>query len=232
MFAAEHQVVGRLRAVQSRSARSNEPDAQQQPASTEYPAMISTVVLAARSSWQAAEKQSSAPFRNQPTLQSILENVLASVVDEVICVTDDLEAARRDIKLVDSRLVWHFNGARRGQSSSVIAGLWASDPESDGIMLVAAELSPFRRELIDLLIGRFESSPAWIVAPKTGDEAPNPIVFRRELYPELLKLTGDDWGVSLVAKHAEKAARVELAEEPKSFKVNQRRTRMRFKESV
>lgn len=234
MFATGHQVVGRLRAVQSRSARSNEPsNAQQQPASTEYFSMISTVVLAARSSWQAAEKQPSAPFRNQPTLQSILENVLASVVDEVICVTDDLEAARRDIKLVDSRLVWHFNaGAQRGQSSSVIAGLWASDPKSDGIMLVAAELSPFRRELIDLLIGRFESSPAWIVAPKTGDEAPNPIVFRRELYPELLKLTGDDWGVSLVAKHAEKAARVELAEEPKSFKVNQRRTRMRFKESV
>jgi molybdenum cofactor cytidylyltransferase len=194
--------------------------------------MISTVVLAARSSWQAAEKQPSAPFRNQPTLQSILENVLASVVDEVICVTDDLEAARRDIKLVDSRLVWHFNGARRGQSSSVIAGLWASDPESDGIMLVAAEVSPFRRELIDLLIGRFESSPAWIVAPKTGDGAPNPIVFRRELYPELLKLTGDDWGVSLIAKHAEKAAVVELEEELKSFKVDQRRTRMRFKESV
>jgi molybdenum cofactor cytidylyltransferase len=194
--------------------------------------MISTVVLAARSSWQAAEKQPSAPFRNQPTLQSILENVLASVVDEVICVTDDLEAARRDIKLVDSRLVWHFNGARRGRSSSVIAGLWASDPESDGIMLVAAEVSPFRRELIDLLIGRFESSPAWIVAPKTGDGAPNPIVFRRELYPELLKLTGDDWGVSLIAKHAEKAAVVELEEELKSFKVDQRRTRMRFKESV
>ena len=185
--------------------------------------MISTVVLAATRSRQAAEQKAPLPPKDKSMLQSILENVLASEVEEVICVTDDLETARRDIKLVDSRLVWHFNAAaRHGQSTSVIAGLWASDPGSDGIMFLTEELPSFRREVIDVLRGRFENSRASIVAAKAGDQAPNPIVFRRELYPELLKLTGDDRGVSLLEKHAEKTALVEWEEEFKLLKVDER----------
>ena len=179
--------------------------------------MISTVVLGAQSLRQRAPSESSSPNRDQSMLRGILENVLASDVDEVICVTDDLQAARREIKLADSRLVWHFNpAASHSESASVIAGLWASHPESDGILLIA-ELPSFRRQVIELLREHFENSRASIVAVSSAGQAPNPILFRRELYPELLTLTGNDRGISLLEKHADKTLLVELPEE-KSLK--------------
>ena len=85
--------------------------------------MISVVVLAARHSRQPADQNRSLPPEETSVLQQILENLLASDADEVICVTDDLGAAR-EIKLSDSRLIWHFNPiAMHGQSTSVVAGL-------------------------------------------------------------------------------------------------------------
>jgi CTP:molybdopterin cytidylyltransferase MocA len=185
---------------------------QQIPDCDQRRSMISTVVLAAQSRRPPAASESSLRMGTSPCCTSILENVLASDVGEVICVTDDLQTARREINLVDSRLVWHFNrAASRSESASVIAGLWASHPESDGI-IVLAELSSFRRDVIDVLRGHFESSQASIVAARSGDQAPNPILFRRELYPELLTLTGDDRGMSLLEKHLDKTVLLELPE--------------------
>lgn len=187
-----------------------------------YHPMISIVVLATQSLRQLAPSETFLPDGDQTMLQGILENVLASDVDEVICVTDDLQAALREMKLADSRLVWHFNpAASRSESASVIAGLWASHPESDGILLIA-ELPSFRRQVIELLRGHFESSRASIVAVRSADQAPNPILFRRELYPELLTLTGNDRGISLLEKHADKTLLVELPEEESLKRKNDR----------
>jgi molybdenum cofactor cytidylyltransferase len=194
--------------------------------------MISVVVLAARRSRQPAEQNAPAPLTDKPVLQWILENVLVADVDEVICVADDLAAARREIKLTDRRLIWHLNtAARRGQSTAVITGLWASHPESDGVMFVAAEPPLVPKELINALLDRFVKSPASIITARTRDRPPNPILFRRDLYPELLELTGDDSGLSLLERHIEKTA---LVEWPEEYLANmaERQTYASFKERV
>lgn len=194
--------------------------------------MISTVVLAAGRSRQPAKQNLTLPLEDKPALQWILENVLASAVDEVICVADNLEAAHREINIVDRRLIWHLNtAAGQAQSTAVIAGLWASHPESDGVMFVAGDLPSVRKELINALIARFENSSASIVAARSSDQPLNPILFGRELYPELLKLTGDDRGVSLLEKHVGKTALVEWQEEYLS-NMDQHQTYARFKEQV
>jgi molybdenum cofactor cytidylyltransferase len=193
--------------------------------------MISVVVLAARRSRQLVEQNAPAPLTDKPVLQRILENVLASEVDEVICVADDLAAARREIKLTDRRLIWHLNtAARRGQSTAVITGVWASHPESDGVMFVAAEPPLVPKELINTLLDRFVKSPASIITARR-DQPPNPILFRRYLYPELLKLTGDDSGLSLLERHIEKTA---LVEWPEEYLANmaERQTYASFKERL
>jgi CTP:molybdopterin cytidylyltransferase MocA len=48
-------------------------------------------------------------------------NALASDLDEVICVTRELNSARRQINIADERLFWLINyAADRGQSTSVM----------------------------------------------------------------------------------------------------------------
>ena len=96
---------------------------------------------------------------DKPVLQWVIESALASDLDEVIlCVSCELESARRQIKLVDERLFWLLNyAADRGQSTSVIAGLWAVNPECEGVSFWAGDQPLVRKELINSLIEKFLS---------------------------------------------------------------------------
>lgn len=176
--------------------------------------MISAVILAAGRAERMGEAKLFLPLGGKPVLQWVLESTLASDLDEIVCVTRELESARRQIKLADERLFWLLNyGADRGQSTSVIAGLWAVNPESDGVMFLVGDQPLIRKELINSLIEKFAETSALIVAPKFKGEARNPVLFRRELFPDLLKLTGDRGGRALLEIHRKQTALVEWTDE-------------------
>ncbi|HET7004012.1 MAG TPA: nucleotidyltransferase family protein [Candidatus Binatia bacterium] len=176
--------------------------------------MISAIILAAGRGERMGESKMFLPLGGKPVLQWVLESALASDLDEVICVTRELNAARRQINVADERLFWLLNyAADRGQSTSVIAGLWAANPASDGVMFLCGDQPLVRLELINALIEKFEDTAAWIVAPKFNGEVRNPILFHRKLFPELIQLTGDHSGRPLLEKHKRKTALLEWPEE-------------------
>ncbi|HZD39949.1 MAG TPA: nucleotidyltransferase family protein [Terriglobales bacterium] len=176
--------------------------------------MISAVVLAAGRAQRMGEQKLLLPLHGKPVLQWVLEAALAGNTAEVICVVRDLEMVRRYISLVHPRLFWLINyAADRGQSTSVIAGLWAIDPKSEGAMFLVGDQPMIRKNLIDALVARFESSAAWIVAPSFQGQTRNPVLFRRNLFPEILAITGDRGGRGLIEKYREKTALVEWKDE-------------------
>ena len=192
--------------------------------------MISAVILAAG---PTADQNLFSRVHHKPLLQWVLESALASDLNEIVCVTRDLAAVRREIRVSDRRLCWFANAAAdRGQSSSVIAGLWASHPQSDGIMFLDGERMPAHKDLINLLIARFEQSAALIVAPGSAGRVGSPALFRRDLFPELLKLTGNRSERSLLEHHAEKIALVEWQEEFLPPEVIDSENRARLKNSI
>jgi len=176
--------------------------------------MISAVILAAGRAERMGEQKLFLPLSGKPVLQWVLESALASDLDEIICVSRDFGPVRRQITLTDERLFWLLNyAADRGQSTSVIAGLWAANSECDGIMFLVGDQPLISKELINSLIENFDDSRALIVAPKFNGEARNPVLFRRQLFPELLKLTGDRGGRALLEKHHKQTALVEWQDE-------------------
>jgi molybdenum cofactor cytidylyltransferase len=176
--------------------------------------VISAVVLAAGRAERMGEQKLLLPLRGKPVLQWVLESALASDLHEIICVVRDLEAVRRKISLVDERLLWLTNyAADRGQSTSVTAGLWAIDPKSKGALFLLGDQPMVCSELIDAVIERSDSNASLIVAPIFEGEPRNPVLFRRTLFPELLRLTGDRGGRPLLDKYREKAAFVKWNDE-------------------
>ncbi len=172
--------------------------------------MISAVVLAAAQAQPLNEPKLFLPLRGKPVLQWVLESALAADLDEIVCVTRDLKSVQKQITLSDERLFWLMNyAADRGQSTSVIAGLWATHPKSDGVMFLMGDQPLIRTELINALIERFAHGEALIVAPSFNGEARYPLLFRRELFPELLQLSGDRGAATLLEKHRKKTALVE-----------------------
>ena len=176
--------------------------------------MISAIVLAAGRAQRMGEQNVFLPLRGKPVLQWVLESALGSDLHEVICVARDLASARQRIALVHERLFWLVNhAADRGRSTSVVAGLWAADPKSQGALFLAGDQPMIRPELIDSLIERFESSSALIVAPTFDGQTRNPVLFRRDLFPELLRLTGDRDGRALIEKYSERTELLEWNQE-------------------
>jgi len=172
--------------------------------------MISSIVLAAGRAENMGEQKLLLPLRGKPLLQWILESALASDLHEIVCVVRDLSAVRRRISLADERLYWIINNAAdRGQSTSVIGGLWAIHPKSDGALFLVGDQPMIQSKLIDSLVKRFKNSPALIVAPNFKGQARNPVLFRRDLFPELLHLTGDRCGQGLIKKYRQKTDLVE-----------------------
>ncbi len=172
--------------------------------------MISAVVLASASSSPSSEQELFRPHENKPLLQWILESALASDLAEVICVIGNLTKARREIRLVDQRLFWYadISGCQQN-SASVVAGLWACHPQSQGAMFLSGGPPLIRKELINALIERFKRSSALIVAATLAGRPRGPVLFRRDLFPELVKLRDHDTEHSLLDAHKEQAALVE-----------------------
>jgi molybdenum cofactor cytidylyltransferase len=171
--------------------------------------MISAVILATQRADRIGEHR---------LLQPVLDSAIASDLHEIVCVVRDLEVMRRKISLVAKRLYWLTNhAADQGESSSIIAGLWAIDPKSNGALFLAGDQPMIRPELINSLVERFENTNAIIVAPSFRGEICNPILFRRDLFPKLLQLNGDRDGRELIAKYRKKTSLVEWNDEG-SFK--------------
>jgi molybdenum cofactor cytidylyltransferase len=176
--------------------------------------MISAVVLAAGSARRMGEQKLLLPLRGKPVLQWVLESVLASDVAEAVCVVRSLESLPPQISIRDEKIFWLINfAADRGQSTSVIAGLWAIDPNSEGALFVVGDQPMIRADMINALIERFERTTALIVAPGCKGQTRNPVLFRREIFPELLELSGDRGGRVLIEKHKDRTEIVEWQDE-------------------
>ena len=185
--------------------------------------MVSAVVLAAGRVESSEKQEGLSPAPGQPALQRVLEEALASKVREVVCVVSDLVSAGRRITIENERLIWLLKyGADGVPNSSMIAGLWAIDPKSDGVLFLAGDQPFIHSELIDALIERFENSRALIVAPSFQGQPRNPLLFRRELFPDLLRVTGDRSGRALLEKNRDRAELVPWSEEIPLFDIDGR----------
>lgn len=175
--------------------------------------MISGILLAAGSSERMGRQKLLLDLRGKPVLQWVLEAALASVLDEIVCVFSEREIPDR-ISLNHEKLRWTRNEkASQGQSTSIGAGLSAISPASEAALFMVGDQPLVNPDLINGLIDLFRRGPSLIAAPMFQGQTRNPVLFRRELFPELLKLTGDRGGRALIERYKERAAFLEWSDE-------------------
>ena len=135
-----------------------------------------------------------------------LERVLASRLAPVILVLGDRQRRIRSLLTPyrdHPKLQVLFNPEfARGMSTSVRKGLEAAPSGAPGVMFLLGDQPLIRTATINRILDIFVQSAAPVVVPLYGGHPGNPVIFRRDLFPELKRQRGDVGGRKLIKKHA------------------------------
>lgn len=173
--------------------------------------MISGVVLAAGGSSRLGRPKQILPLGGLPLLAHVLRNAAAAGLDEVVLVLGHEAAAIAGaVGEWGQRVVVNPDYAA-GQSSSLKAGLAAIDPSAEAVLFLLGDQPEVGPAIIDAVLEAYRQEPRPIVAPTYGGRIGNPVLFRRDLFPDLARLEGDEGARGLLRARPNDVLRVPVS---------------------
>lgn len=161
---------------------------------------IALIILAAGKSTRFPGNKLLAKVDDESMIGRVVRVALESKVDEVVVVTGhDAERIEAEVRrLRDPRLRIIFNpGYEGGQSTSVKAGVRAV-MDSDAVMILPADVAFVEPQDIDAVREKFLETRAPIVVATHRGRHGHPILLSRELFPEILRISEERYGLKEV----------------------------------
>lgn len=181
--------------------------------------MIAGVVLAAGISSRLGAPKQLLAYRGRPLLAHVVENLLASQVDEVIVVlgsrAEEVMAvlAGYPVKAVINS---KFNN---GQSTSLKTGLAALSDAVKAALFALGDQPLVSTQTIDLLIRHYRLAGG-IIAPYFNGNRGNPVLFDRNFFAEICSLSGDVGAREVLGRHPESLIKVDVLDRGVVFDVD------------
>jgi molybdenum cofactor cytidylyltransferase len=172
--------------------------------------MIAGIVLAAGLSRRMGQSKVLMKVGGRAIIRYVVESVLAGGVDSVWVVTGpDIEPIEAALSGIEVQIAEN-PAPEEGQAGSVRTGIAALPPSVDAVLIALADQPLLAPSIIPALLAARRTSPKLIVAPRYRDGQGNPVVFKREIFPELLRLTGDQGARPIIQKEPTRVEWVEL----------------------
>jgi len=194
------------------------------PTTPATPTTLATaaIILAAGSSSRmgAGRHKLLLPLAGRPVLAYVLEATLASQARPIIIVlghqADQVRlhlASYADITVVENAQYL------QGMSTSLHAGLRAlmageqapSPPVVGSALVMLGDQPLMTTSIIDTLITTWRATGKGIIAPLYDGKRGNPVLFDASLFTELLQTTGDEGGRSVIERHRQEVAMLEMS---------------------
>jgi len=172
--------------------------------------VIAAVVLAAGLSRRMGQAKLLMPVGGRAIVRYVVESVLAGGVDLVWVVTGpDVEPIAAALSGLEVQIT--VNPAPEdGQAGSLRAGIAALPASVDAVLVALGDQPSLAPSIIPALLAARRTTPKLIVAPRYRDGQGNPVLFKREIFPELLRLTGDQGARPIIQKEPARVEWVEL----------------------
>ena len=169
---------------------------------------VSAVLLAVGAGSRFGGGKLLALYRGRPLIEGALANLADAPVDETVVVVGDY--AKRLCEVCEpygARVVVNPEW-RRGQSTSVRAGLHALRPDARAAVVLLADQPLVGAGAVERLVGAFERGAKVAVATYKGRPR-NPVLFSRGVWPLLeAQLSGDEGARPFLRRHPELVVRV------------------------
>jgi len=162
--------------------------------------LITAIVLAAGLSRRMGRAKLLLPLEGRPVIRITVEHVLASGIPRVVVVTGP-EPHQVTEALTGLPVSFAVNPApEAGQASSIRIGVKAVPPETEAALITLGDQPFLPAGVIPSLLAARRSAETPIVAPRYRDGRGNPVLFGREMFPELLELSGDQGARSIIER--------------------------------
>ena len=172
--------------------------------------MIAGVVVAAGLSRRMGQTKVLMKVAGRTIIRYVVESVLAGGVDSVWVVTGpDVEPIEAALTGFEVQIAVNPAPAE-GQAGSVRTGIAALPPSVDAALIALGDQPLLAPSIIPALLTARRTSPKLIVAPRYRDGQGNPVLFKREIFPELLRLTGDQGARPIIQKEPARVEWVDL----------------------
>lgn len=152
------------------------------------------------------------PIEGETLVRRVARRALSSRLAEVVVVVGhragQVSAALDGLQVE----VVENPGFSAGQACSVRAGLRAVGSDASGTLFMPVDQPHLDVDLIDDLIGLFETTGGPIVVPTFEGTRGAPVLFARSLFPELDRLEGDAGGRQLFPLHDDGIVELPLAD--------------------
>jgi len=167
---------------------------------------VAGVVLAAGASTRMGRIKQLLPIGDETLIERVLSQILKAELDSVVLVlgygVQEILAVIPSLVIQPRLRIIENREYREGISSSIVAGIQAVESTCDHAMIFLADMPCIRSELIDLLIRRHLDSGMPISAVQAEGRAAHPVIFSRQVFPELKRLEGDVGARSLFRKYS------------------------------
>jgi molybdenum cofactor cytidylyltransferase len=200
------------------------------------PGSIAAIILAAGSSSRmgAGRHKLLLPLAGRPVLAHVLDTTLASSARPIILVLGhQADAVRGQIASFLSHpaiTIVENPDYLQGMSTSMRAGLQAlmakptgeteDETPISGAVILLGDQPLVTPQTIDTLITTQRETGKRIVVPLYEGKRGNPTLFEASLFAELLEVSGDEGGRSVLTRHKEDVATVEVGDVMANYDVD------------
>jgi molybdenum cofactor cytidylyltransferase len=175
--------------------------------------MITAIVPAAGLSSRMGQNKLLMRFGGKSLIESAVDTLLASGVDEVIVVLGNkANQIRSQLEGKQVRFVENPD-YRHGLSTSVRAGVGAAAEGADAIMIYLADqplLEPDEIRRLILAFAEAKRTGKSIVVPFFGNERGNPVIFDGSYREKILEIAGDVGCRRIIRRHPEQVFPVQM----------------------
>jgi molybdenum cofactor cytidylyltransferase len=176
--------------------------------------MISGVILAAGRSTRLGAPKQLLILGGEPVIRHVVRNAAGSNLDQVVLVV-----GYRAAEVTDAAGEWSQNivvnaDFDSGQSSSLRLGLSAVDPLAEAVLFLLGDQPQVTSDMINRIVDAFRRGKGRIVMPSYRGRRSNPVLFAREYFAEIARISGDEGARAVIDKHQAEVAEVEIDADP------------------
>jgi molybdenum cofactor cytidylyltransferase len=174
------------------------------------------------------------PLDNRPVLTHVIDAALASQARPIIIVLG--HEAEQVLTRIPSYVehpdiqILQNPAYLQGMSTSMRIGIEIllsngyrkseASGEVDSALILLGDQPLITPQIIDMLIETWHITGKRIIAPIYAGKRGNPILFAASLFPELLEITGDEGGRSVVERHRQEVEAIELSDAIANYDVD------------